>query len=162
MTRSHVLPAGKCSVPSLTQPALLPLMYASQVSVGDCIMTVSGQERVLTVENVPGEGLYTIVTNQVSGVSNLLSYSSLRPVLFLFLSLPLYSKCLLPSKPLTLSQEYLVVNDIIASPFGVSHMMANLYYNIHRIVYATAPKLLSYPWLNRANEVSPSSDSVVP
>ena len=67
MTRSHVLPAGKCSVPSLTQPALLPLVYASQVSVGDCIMTVSGQERVLTVENVPGEGLYTIVTNQVSG-----------------------------------------------------------------------------------------------
>ena len=94
--------------------------------------------------------------------SNLLSYSSLRPVLFLFLSLPLYSKYLLPSNSLTLPQEYLVVNDIIASPFGVSHMMANLYYNIHRIVYATAPKLLSYPWLNRANEVSPSSDSVVP
>jgi hypothetical protein len=51
-------------------------------------------------------------------------------------------------------QEYLVVNGIIASPFGVNHMMANLYYNIHRLVYASAPVLLSYSWLNKANEVS--------
>jgi hypothetical protein len=47
-----------------------------------------------------------------------------------------------------------VVNGIIASPFGVNHMMGNLYYNIHRLVYASTPKILSYPWLNRANEVS--------
>jgi hypothetical protein len=46
------------------------------------------------------------------------------------------------------------VNGIIASPFGVNHMMANLYYNIHRLVYASAPVLLSYPWSNKANEVS--------
>ena len=63
MTQNHVLPAGTCSLPP--SPALLPLVYASQVSVGDCIMTVEGQETVLTVEKVQGEGLYTVVTNEV-------------------------------------------------------------------------------------------------
>jgi hypothetical protein len=82
MTQSHVLPAGKCSVSSTSEPVLLPLVYASQVSVGDCIMTESGQERVYTVGNVRGEGLYTIVTNQVNRVSiSLLSYTALHFIL---------------------------------------------------------------------------------
>jgi hypothetical protein len=68
MTQSHVLPAGKCSVSSMSQPVLLPLVYASQVSVGDCVMTESGQERVHTVGRVWGEGVYTIVANQVNRV----------------------------------------------------------------------------------------------
>jgi hypothetical protein len=67
MTQSHVLPAGTCSLsPS---PALLPLVYASQVSVGDCIMTVAGQERVLAVEKVRGEGVYTVVTSEVGALT---------------------------------------------------------------------------------------------
>jgi Hint module len=81
MTQNHVLPAGTCSLsPS---PAFLPLVYASQVSVGDCIMTVEGQETVLTVEKVRGEGLYTVVTNEVKpkpclnpSPPSLLSFSS--------------------------------------------------------------------------------------
>ena len=39
-------------------------MYASKVSVGDFIQTVSGQEEVSKVETVHGLGLYTIVTNE--------------------------------------------------------------------------------------------------
>jgi hypothetical protein len=46
------------------------------------------------------------------------------------------------------------VNGIIASPFGVNHMLANLYYNVHRLIHASAPLLLSSSWLNKANEVS--------
>ena len=65
MTENHVLPAGACSLSLSPKSALLPLVYASQVSVGDCIMTVAGQERVAAVEKVRGEGVYTIVTNQV-------------------------------------------------------------------------------------------------
>ena len=83
------------------------------MSVGDCIMTVTGEERVTSVENVSGEGVYTVVTNA----------------------------------------EYIVVNGIIASPFGANHMMANLYYNVHRMVYASAPTLLKLSWLSQANEV---------
>ena len=40
------------------------------------------------------------------------------------------------------NEEYLLVNDIISSPFGGNHMMANLFYNIHRFVYAISPLLL--------------------
>jgi Hint module len=57
MTPSHIIPAGSCG--SL---AFLPLVYASKVRVGDCIMTVSGEVAVSAVETVQGEGLYTIVT----------------------------------------------------------------------------------------------------
>ena len=95
MTLNHLLPAGQCG-------SALPLTYASKVTVGDCIMTVSGEEKVSAAERVQGSGVYTIVTKL----------------------------------------EYLVVNGIIASPFGANHMMANLYYNIHRFVYAIAPVLL--------------------
>ena len=50
-------------------------------------------------------------------------------------------------------EEYVVVNGIIASPFAANHMLANLYYNFHRLVYASAPSFLSNPSLHLANEV---------
>ena len=108
MTPSHLILAGSCS-----SSGPLPLTYASTVSVGDCVMTVSGKDTVSTVETVQGKGLYTIVTKE----------------------------------------EYVVVNGIIASPFAANHMLANLYYNVHRLVYASAPFLLNYPSLHIANEV---------
>ena len=106
MTPDHILPSGVCGTS-------LPLVYASKVSVGDCIHTVSGEEEVLKIEEVLGEGVYTIVTNE----------------------------------------EYIVVNSIITSSFGGNHMMANLYYNVHRLVYAVAPSVLSATSLIRFNEV---------
>ena len=51
------------------------------------------------------------------------------------------------------NEEFIVVNGIIASSFGANHMMANLYYNVHRFLYASAPALLSLPFLHSANEV---------
>jgi hypothetical protein len=59
MTRSHILPAGSCGSSSP-----LPLKYASQVSVNDCVMTVTGEERVSTVGTIVAEGLQTIVTKE--------------------------------------------------------------------------------------------------
>jgi Hint module len=57
MTSNHIIPAGPCdSIVSL------PLVYATEVRVGDCVMTVLGEETVSAVEVVQGEGLYTIVT----------------------------------------------------------------------------------------------------
>ena len=50
-------------------------------------------------------------------------------------------------------EEYVVVNGIIASPFAANHMLANLYYNFHRFVYASSPSFLSNPSLHLANEV---------
>ena len=65
MTHSHILPAGACGS---TSP--LPDVYASSVTVGDCIMTVSGIEEVSAVETVQGQGLYTIVTKEEYVVVN--------------------------------------------------------------------------------------------
>ena len=108
ITGNHVLPAGVCGT-SLP----LPLVYASKVSVGVCLQTVSGEEEVSEVHWVRAEGVYTIVTNE----------------------------------------EYIVVNGIIASPFGVNHMMANMYYNVHRFLYVFFPSLISSPLTVLANEV---------
>jgi predicted extracellular nuclease len=65
MTHSHILPAGACES---TTP--LPDIYASSVTVGDCVMTVSGMEEVSAVEMVQGQGLYTIVTKDEYVVVN--------------------------------------------------------------------------------------------
>ena len=110
MTESHILPSGACNAASS-----LPLVYAKHVKVGDCVMTVSGMERVSAVETVKGQGLYTIVTKD----------------------------------------EYVVVNGIIASPFAYNHMMASMYYNMHRFFYTSAPALLRSPLIQATNEVSP-------
>ena len=108
MTANHIIPSGVCG-----NTASFSLSYARAVTVGDCIMTVSGMEEVSAVETVQGQGLYTIVTKE----------------------------------------EYVVVNGIIASSFAVNHMMANLYYHMHRFVYASAPSVLKLPFLQPANEV---------
>ena len=108
MTPSHIILAGPCH-----SSASLPLTYASSVSVGNCVMTVSGKDMISTVETVQGRGLYTVVTNE----------------------------------------EYVVVNGIIASPFAANHMVANLYYNLHRFVYFSFPSFLTNPALHYTNEV---------
>ena len=48
-------------------PFLLPLLPipSFQVKAGDCIMTVFGEEQVTAVKAVMGEGVYTVVTNEV-------------------------------------------------------------------------------------------------
>jgi hypothetical protein len=107
MTKNHILPSGLCG-------STLPLVHASKVVIGDCVQSISGQEKVTSIDIVKGHGLYTVVTNE----------------------------------------EYIVVNGIIASSFGANHMMANLYYNIHRFLYALSPGLLTSSVLHAANEVS--------
>ena len=59
MTPSHIILAGPCH-----SIGPLPLSYASSVSVGDCVMTVSGKDVVSTVETVQGKGLYTVVAKE--------------------------------------------------------------------------------------------------
>ena len=49
-------------------------------------------------------------------------------------------------------EEFVVVNGIVASPFGANHMMANLFYNVHRFMYAVSPMLLASSVLHNSNE----------
>ena len=41
------------------------IIFLSQVKVGMCVLTVSGEEIVRAVSEVEGRGLHTIVTNEV-------------------------------------------------------------------------------------------------
>ena len=59
MTKSHLLPAGTCGT---TSP--LPLKYASQVIMNDCVMTSTGEEKVSSVGMVRTEGAYTLVVKE--------------------------------------------------------------------------------------------------
>jgi Hint module len=65
MTPSHIISAGPCN-----SSASFPLTYASSVSVGECVMTVSGEDMVSAVETAQGKGLYTVVTNEEFVVVN--------------------------------------------------------------------------------------------
>jgi len=97
MTANHVLPAGACET-----PAALPYVAASAVSVGDCVQTVTGRERVVSVSTAAGEGIYTAIA----------------------------------------MEELVVVNGIVATPYGgVNPVLANVYYNLHRLMYQVGAAL---------------------
>jgi hypothetical protein len=49
------------------------------------------------------------------------------------------------------TNEFLVVNGVIASPFAVAHTPTHAFYNIHRALYAVAPGLLQQKSLVSAN-----------
>ena len=55
MTLNHMLPAGACAL------STLPLVAAGRVVMGDCVQTVSGREQVVTVGQVKGKGIYTVI-----------------------------------------------------------------------------------------------------
>ena len=50
-------------------------------------------------------------------------------------------------------EEFVIVNGIIASPFAYNHVAGNLYYQLHRFLYDTAPILLYSPLVRSLNEV---------
>ena len=96
MTMNHILPAGACSL------STLPSVTASQVTVGDCVQTVSGREQVVSIGEAESKGIYTVIA----------------------------------------MEELIVVNGIVATPYGgVNPTVANIYYNMHRVFYATFGKM---------------------
>ena len=51
-------------------------------------------------------------------------------------------------------EELIVVNGIVATPYGgVNPTVANIYYNLHRIMYAYAPSMMSKNWVQTATEM---------
>jgi hypothetical protein len=37
--------------------------------VGECVLSVTGEERVVQIGRVAGEGVYTVITNEVRNVT---------------------------------------------------------------------------------------------
>ena len=54
---------------------------------------------------------------------------------------------------LVVTDEFIIVNGIVASPFAYNHIAGNLYYHIHRFLYSVMPGLLSFPLVRSSNEV---------
>ena len=51
-------------------------------------------------------------------------------------------------------EELIVVNGIVATPYGgVNPTLANIYYNLHRLMYAYAPSVMSKNWVQTATEM---------
>ena len=51
-------------------------------------------------------------------------------------------------------EELIVVNGIVATPYGgVNPTLANIYYNLHRLMYAYAPSVMSKNWVQSATEM---------
>ena len=110
MTPSHLLWVEQCGLSAASGS----LMAAGSVQKGVCVRTVSGQERVQTVQEVKARGVYTLVTQEA----------------------------------------YVVVSGVVASPFEKNHFVANMYYNLHRMLYSLAPSLMASPtWLVTAQSV---------
>jgi hypothetical protein len=50
-----------------------------------------------------------------------------------------------------MSNEFVVVGGIVASPFAVSHDVVNAFYNIHRFIFKIYPPLLEFDWAVSTN-----------
>lgn len=53
----------------------------------------------------------------------------------------------------TLKNEFLVVDGVVASPFAMAHTLADAYYNAHRALYALSPSLVKVPSMLSANSL---------
>lgn len=76
-------------------------------------MSLKGPQKITSLRNFVGEGVFSLVTND----------------------------------------EYVVVNGVLASPFGISHFWPNLYYNLHRLIFAINPKLVTYSIVRNMGEL---------
>ena len=95
LTPDHLITSGDCCDATNS----VSLIRAKQMTVGTCVLTIHGMDKVVEVTTVDGNGLYSVITNE----------------------------------------EYVVVNDIVASPFAVNHFAVNQFYNIHRTLYKLFP-----------------------
>ena len=53
----------------------------------------------------------------------------------------------------TLDNEFLVVDGVVASPFAVAHGLVNAFYNLHRALYKNFPSLMKMPAVVSANSL---------
>jgi hypothetical protein len=51
------------------------------------------------------------------------------------------------------NEEFLFVNGVVASPFSVSHVFPNVFYNMIRLLYALSPRALDALQLEKVTNV---------
>jgi hypothetical protein len=51
-------------------------------------------------------------------------------------------------------EDYIIVNNIIASPFAISHLLASFYYKLHKMIYNIDPKILESSYFDIFNKTN--------
>ena len=93
LTTDHLLLSASCDAPL----DAFRLVRATRVRSGDCLVTVSGKDRVDRIQPYNGIGVYTVVT----------------------------------------SADYIIVDDVIASPFALDHVVPTTLYRLFRLLNAS-------------------------
>ena len=57
MTADHLIMGGPCN-----NNKDLPLIQADSIDVNDCVQTIAGPERIVSVSTVTSRGVYTVIT----------------------------------------------------------------------------------------------------
>ena len=71
MTKNHLMPVGNCddftdfTQGSKAPPPPLRLRAASDIVVGDCVLSIAGHDKVVSIHTIEGKGVYTIITTEV-------------------------------------------------------------------------------------------------
>jgi len=50
-------------------------------------------------------------------------------------------------------EEYIVVDNIIASPYAIFHLLGNIYYSLHKNLYSINPKIIDSPYFKKFNQI---------
>jgi hypothetical protein len=57
--------------------------------------------------------------------------------------------------------EFVVVNGVVASPFGTNHYVTNKFYDIHRALYALCPSVLKLPMFKAREATHAVADTIL-
>jgi len=49
-------------------------------------------------------------------------------------------------------EEFIVVNNVVASPYAIFHFLGNVYYSIHKVLYKTNPDIVKHQIFGKVNK----------
>lgn len=106
MTPDHLIPVLK------NKNKKFETIYAENIDVDDIIITIDGNDKVISKEVMKEDGIYTVIT----------------------------------------LEEYIVVDDIVASPYGIFHILGNIYYSLHKTLYRINPSIVKSTYFEKFNK----------
>ena len=123
ITSAHLLPVADCTRPTITA-------------------TTTTQSDVCSTRDIPYETLKAASTVHIGQC--LLTTTGQEEVIGVYRT---YERGIYTAITL---EEFIVVNDIIASPYAVSHVIGHSFYHIPRVLYSLFPSVRLSDWMSSA------------
>ena len=123
VTAQHLLPVADCTHPTITTTATAQSSVCSTRDIPYNTLKAASKVHI-------GQCLLT-TTGQEEVIG---AYSTYERGVYTAITL----------------EEFIVVNDIIASPYAVSHIIGHSFYHIPRMLYSLFPSLWRSDWVSRA------------